>query len=342
MKKAIAVVASITILSLLCVIGFGIAAVAMGLPFAMDRIDRYVDFKSFVPYVNVGEIVSETIGVITVDDFVADQNQKESLDFQNEFLDLNGITKITIDVDAAKVEIKPITGDIANITVKSVGNTDYKRSLKAQINGKTAVIESHVNNFSSITLNRRTTVLIELPVKNYDTLAVSLNAGDLSLDSVTCDDFSLKLNAGNMDVKNITAKRATLDSNAGNIEVKDIFAKTLEIDNDAGQVVVHSAKGDVLKIKDNAGNVVIKDGCTFSEEIEASVNMGNIDIKLSRDVGFTLSYNTTMGRFENSFNGEITQSKRSEGITSREGTFTYGDGSCKISLKADMGNITIQ
>ncbi len=343
MKKAVIITAIITMCSLIFVIGFGVAAVAVGVPVAAGQISRLIGEDIDIPGVNVGQIIDRAFWDWDSDNysynFVADDSTSKTLDMTN-------VQKVEIKVDAARVEILPTESNTATVTVET-SSALGKRSLKVEASGSTATIESKlltekITGFSTI---NRTKVSIKLPKKQYAEVLVKLSAGDLTIQDTTCDKLELKLSAGNTTIKNATAEKMIIDCDAGNVDVKTAGVTDVDIDVDAGNVDLRDVKGKTLNVSVNAGNASMTGNSLFTNQIDGKVDMGNIDLKLSKDIGFTLKYESDMGSFLNQFDGKTsmtTSGNGSNNFMSRKGTLEYLDGACAVNLKINMGNITIK
>ncbi len=339
MKKAVIITAIVTVVSLLCVIGFGIAAVLMGLPVAADQIGRIIQGDRSIIGLNIGDFISEVFdGVDSSVSFVADDSQSKTLD-------LSGATRVEIRVDAARVEITPVQGNTATIRLDTAGVVRGKRSLRTEVSGNTAVIESRLNGVSvGFTGITHTKLYISLPEKQYEEIMIKLSAGDLSVSNPNCKRLDLKLDAGNTTIKNALADSMILSCDAGNIDVKTATVGTVDIDVDAGNVDLRDVKGKTLNISVDAGNTSLTGNSAFTDAIDAELNMGNIDLKLAEDIGFTLAFEADMGSFLNRFAGKSEMTSfgmNTEDFVSQKGSFEYLDGACAINLKINMGNITI-
>lgn len=341
MKKAIVIVAIVTMCSLLCVIGFGVAAVAIGVPVAAGQISKLINEDVHIVGMDVGQVIDRAFWDWDNDhaSFVADDSTSKTLDMTN-------VKRVEIKVDAARVEIAPVSGNTATVTVETF-NLTTRRTLKAEVSGDTAQIESKYmyDSISGLSGINRTKVYIKLPQKQYDKVLVTLNAGDLTIQDAVSAELGLKLNAGNTTIKNATADKITISCDAGNVDVKTASVTDMDIDVDAGNVDLRDVKGKTLNVSVNAGNASMTGDSLFTDKIDGEVDMGNIDLKLSKDIGFTLNYDSDMGSFLNRFDGKtsmISSGNDSNNFISRKGTLEYLDGACQINLKINMGNITIK
>lgn len=340
MKKAVIITAVITVVSLLCAIGFGIAAAASGIPVAIAQINRFWDFDLHSVY-QADELVDRVIG--TIDDFTDDFGDATAPLDRNTTatLDMSNATRVSIQVDAAQVNILPGDGETATVEVETT-SAPSRRTLNAIVSGDTAIIESRIAK-RSITLSEivRTKVTVRLPQKTYETVCVEMDAGDLSTENVDCRSLTLSLDAGNAVVKNTTAEDMTVSCNAGNINLQNAALTALSVDVDAGNITLKDVTGETLDATANAGMVSMSGDSLFTKAIDAKVDMGNIELLLSKDLGFTLDYDAQMGNFLNRFDGKTTISSHRGELVSQKGSLSYLDGACTISLKINMGNITI-
>ena len=83
-----------------------------------------------------------------------------------------------------------------------------------------------------------------------------LSAGDISISSIDCDDFSVDNDFGKIDISSVQASTLTVIANAGDINIFDVIATgNVLIDNDFGDVTIDSIKGSDLDVTLNAGKL---------------------------------------------------------------------------------------
>lgn len=298
MKKAIIIVSIITVVSLLCVIGFAVAAAATGIPVILNNIPGHIG------NIKIGDFISDNFNHTAVewdynwDDFVAEESQTKTLD-------LSQIDTVDISVDAAKLEIVKTQGTTAEILLETSKAAWNHRTFKAEASGSTASIDVSYRDNVNLDLKgiAHTKVTIRLPEKNYKKLKLNLNAGDFSMDSINCDETEVDLNAGNVEINNVSGKKLNITNNAGNAEIHEgcrftdeIIAKvnagniSLNIPKDSGFLIKYDCNmGTVMnhlsvdaEEDSDRGEFISKSGTIkYKDEsckIRLSADVGNIDI----------------------------------------------------------------
>ncbi|MFT8871893.1 MAG: DUF4097 family beta strand repeat-containing protein [Sporolactobacillus sp.] len=229
-----------------------------------------------------------------------------------------GITEVSIDAQAADVEVAPHAGGHIIVTANGSGNGYDPQGVTVTRSGSRLSISEHepvdslrVGFFSYMH------VTVQLPARAYRLLAVHTNAGNLSLRGIHgIGQLRAGSNAGNVRASSFSARSAAFSSNAGGISLSD-FTGGVTADADAGNIDMRTRQlsGDV-RAKSNAGDVAIH----FTDVPESvavdygsEIGSGNIHIP-----GLTY-LSKTQGMFR----------------------AVKGGGKYKIRVRTNAGNLTI-
>ncbi len=210
-------------------------------------------------------------------------------------------TSYEIDLPYGNITIMP--------TDKDEPYVEYKRRRDIEIqtkedNGHARLKVKMPNRLSKLFFIDEEDVRINfyLPKDKLTSLEVTFNAGLLKINDIEADEFSLKMAAGNAIIKGCEFDTIETDLSAGNLN--------LYIDEDTQRVNSH-------------------------------VSAGNMKLMLPEDIkGFDLTYKADLGNISNNLSFNIDSSTNGFAID-RRGEISYGDKSCKIELKVEVGNISI-
>lgn len=134
--------------------------------------------------------------------------------------------------------------------------------------------------------------------------------------------------------------RVSVAASANDLTIKDIQARKMEVQLSAGDVLIEDCNITEMKSELNAGNFEFyaKKGI---QKINSTVNAGNMDLYLPKNIdGFVCRYDVALGNFDNDSDFDI-KGVDDGRIINGEGEFSYGDESCKITLKVSAGNIIL-
>ncbi len=162
----------------------------------------------------------------------------------------------TVTIDAEVGEVKIINADVSEITVKYFADEKIKVNVEEK-DGNLSVTQK-INGMFFQTYGGEITVEIPNALTNLK-LNVELNAGNVTAENLTANEFAVDVDAGTAKMKNVTATTLTSDVDAGEIELNTVTAHTLNAKVAAGQIT-----GDKIT----------------AERVTASVDTGEIDLKI--------------------------------------------------------------
>ncbi len=245
---------------------------------------------------------------------------------------------------------------------------DKGELIKIKLFGRTLVSYGNVSNFGgenhSIVLN------VKVP-KGMPKLNATVSSGSISVSEIALNELKATSASGDVGFLETEANRLEAVTASGDINVSGGQFQTGKFTTASGSINVNGSKIQTGSMTTASGNISVREGstgevkyttasgniklCTDAEAYECGTASGNIKVK----AGGTLkkaSLNTASGNvqfnLENAAGVEATVRtmsgtakvawKEETRITAKKGTFRYGDGSCKVNIKAMSGNINVQ
>ncbi|MCL2559604.1 MAG: DUF4097 family beta strand repeat-containing protein [Turicibacter sp.] len=221
--------------------------------------------------------VSDTIsGVVSKATF---ENAVESGTLTSEIVDVTGVTKIIINAENQKVDIKKTTYPTARVRLT-------KGILAVKVEGDTLYIDAREVRrkvgFISLSLKIEFPELkVELPEAIYDLIQAKTSNAKIEIENFNTELLDLKSSNGKLEVATLEAKALKLKTTNGKVEVKnatgEIKAETLhgkiELREVAGNVSARTSNAKV-ELKGITGDV---DAVTSNGKIELQGITGKID-----------------------------------------------------------------
>lgn len=144
-------------------------------------------------------------------------------------------------------------------------------------------------------------VLVYLP-KEFNSLRVNTNGGYSLVNNIDAEKLNVNVTGGHSEIKNSSFKDITSIVNAGNLELYSSLNTT---------------------------------------NIKSTITAGNTKLYLPSNIqGFSCNYNVLAGNINDktSFDGK---NKQFNLLLNKNGTFEYGDKSCKIEIEVSGGNLDL-
>lgn len=320
MKKAVIITSIITVLALLCTIGFTVGVAVSGVTLVAnsnlstipDSVMSILDIvEEFVPALeiedelraeireeienydgNMGEVISGLFNE------AFDESKYTNTILQKEY-NASEISAIKLNLDLGSVKLVKADGDKAVVTVKSRGNfnfsdtdaTLFNRTLSVKISGGPSMFTKDDFEIANGVL-----AIIALPEGAYSQLKADIDAGGIFIDGIS--------------------------------------ARVIELDIDAGNAEIRNTKGDVLIADVDAGNIVVGENNRFEQSIDIKADCGNVTLSLPADLGYFLNYKINMGSF--------TAEQPIGTDSSLQGNYTNLGGGAQVDVKVDLGNVTLK
>ena len=167
-----------------------------------------------------------------------------------------------------------------------------------EVNSANVKFTSRVNLFASFA-NKNTidVYLADNVIDNY--LKITLNAGELTADEISCKSCDLKVNAGKVNTNIFVEEKLNINMNAGELKMESSVAPTLNASLNAGKLNIKSEFNTLdfkvnagefnltcddskdnytINVKKNAGSSNVSNGGSGSKRIDGKINAGKFNV----------------------------------------------------------------
>jgi DUF4097 and DUF4098 domain-containing protein YvlB len=240
----------------------------------------------------------------------------DTLTIQN---DITGVTFIPGDTDEIKVHLVGTvpSNRAKDITIDAVteGSNAWKVNIrqnrKANIVFNLNELKNLIGNFDN-----RLRTEVTLPNKMYKAITVSSDSGFLNL-------------------KEVKAETLTATAHSGAITVDRFEGKKLDLQADSGRINVGDGQGNVhLRASSGMINAKLHD---IGDSVSLEVDSGRINLQLSPPPS-SATYDVSTDSGKVTFDVAKTTQHHMDNRSVRA---TSGDGTKKVTVKADSGSITV-
>lgn len=145
----------------------------------------------------------------------------------------------------------------------------------------------------------------------------------------TCDDLEIDSASARVEITDLTINNVDFDGASGICDFDNCNVGHLDLDTASGNV---RFSGTLTELDCDAASA----SCTIRlqnspSRIDADMVSGDLDLALPEDCGFTVSLDALSGDFSSDF-----------ATTRQDDYYIYGNGSCRISISALSGDVTIR
>lgn len=261
------------------------------------------------------------------------------------------VKHVVIKSDQADIRILPSpTGKVYTELSEKAGQTvvDIEReedTLKITIRAKETKFKILGISFI-FSKDSHSVVTIYLPEKLYETVNVKSDHGEISIEHLQMKQLLIRSDQGRTELRHILSSKSEVFVDTGRIVTKDCNFTEAQLKTDTGRIVVKRSKAERWNIETDTGRIVLKHA---AGDITAHTDTGRI-IYEAQDVTSPLYLKTDTGNIELLTNEPLqnatVKAKTDMGKISiygdRKRTAVFGDGILPISLKTDMGNISVK
>lgn len=222
----------------------------------------------------------------------------------------DGIRDIEIEWAAGSVTLRP--GDTDTITFfETDGLSEKDKMVWRQTGDKLVIHFSQTENYFGINIDRSKDLLITVP-RDW-----------------VCDDLEINAASARVDITNMTINGVNFNGASGDCHFSNCHVGELDVDTASGNI---RFTGTLESLDcDAASASCIIHVTNVPLRIEADMASGDLDLTLPEDCGFTVSLDALSGNFSSDF-----------ATTTQNGNYVHGDGSCRISVTAMSGDVTIR
>lgn len=225
---------------------------------------------------------------------------------------------------------------------------DEEKMVKVTLFGRTIISYGNINTFSNE--GQSIKLFVRVP-KKVPKLTARVSAGNIHISQLDLEALESTSGSGNIKISEAKARQMKAHTGSGNIAVSGSDFQSGKFDTGSGNVKVENAKGEELKCVTGSGNVKVTD--STAREIKLSTGSGNIKasvrtaekIKMSTGSGsIKLNLEQADGMEATIGNGSgsahITW-KGGERQKVKNGTYTYGNGACRVKAGTGSGSVDI-
>lgn len=241
-------------------------------------------------------------------------------------------------VSTSSTNISIIPADTKEIKIHYYGYTKIglpKLEIELE-KGKLIVREKNKINISiGLNFNSQNLKLdVYVPSSYAGNLDISTSSGNASIDSLTLNRFGFSSSSGDLYAASLNTSFSELNTSSGDITIKELSG-SLHFNSSSGNLTANGIDltGD-LSAKSSSGEITV--GFTgLKGNISTGTSSGDVRLKLPRDTGFAVEFDTSSGDFNTDF--PITADEKS-GPSVRT---TSGDGNIAIRSNSSSGSLQI-
>lgn len=222
---------------------------------------------------------------------------------------ISEIKEIEINWVSGNIKIGSGTNDKIIVSESEVDKEDYK--MVCRQDGSKLIIDycKKKNNFGiNVPLSKELT--IELP-GNW-----------------TCDSIDVETASADIYITDLSIRELDVESASGKCEIVSCIVGEFDIDTASGDIYFD---GSVTNLEVDAASA----NCKFFIEnspksLDFDMASGDVELVLPDDQGFSCKVDTVNGQIYNHYAEHH-----------KKGSYTHGDGSCRIQIQAISGDVTI-
>lgn len=184
-------------------------------------------------------------------------------------------------------------------------------------------------------------LVIYLPERNYDYLAIQSVKGDIHFESLLARDLYIKLSSGNLSFDQLEASMLEVHLSKGNVHLKETKLKDLLVSTVNGDVRV-IGEVESSDIKTVHGDVVLTLAGENMVRLSANSVKGDLKLALPAGMSFEIEAKTVLGQVKS----RLTASEKS--LADKEASkiyrfFRIAEGKlCQVKLNTTKGNILLK
>ena len=204
---------------------------------------------------------------------------------------------------------------------------------------------------------------------SVDTFSGNTASGDVTMKEASAKQIQLKVASGDLELTGIRAVGLKVNSASGHIEIEDAKTETAQVSTASGDIEIEDAKAQTAQISTASGDVDLKGisaddlsvesasgdiaACAEVKKCHCGAVRGDIDLKATGpaeqisvnavrgDIYLTLEGAGGMKAEVAAHYGTAHISWAGECKKVSAGTYTFGDGSCRVEASTRSGNLEI-
>ncbi|AFC31638.1 hypothetical protein PM3016_4906 [Paenibacillus mucilaginosus 3016] len=249
--------------------------------------------------------------------------------------------RIAIHSGSTDVRVIPAASDKIHARLMGKASPDYADQLKLEVKPQNGTLQIGVVEPDSIHIGINLTeleLIVELPPKDWESLSIRTQSGDLKLDDLKGSEVAAEASSGDIEARRIEAAGFKLRTTSGNIRSEEFKGQELTFQAESGDVILvrgHSA----LKGSTGSGSITVE-----TEEIlhPADLSAGSGDVTVQSDrrpPSLHLDYRSSSGSGSILWDGfvYVDQSEDGERISG-----AFGAGEIPLKVRTSSGSFTLQ
>lgn len=226
----------------------------------------------------------------------------------------SAVRELEIEWAAGDIKIYPSNTD--QITIREDGLTDEKYAMVVEKKGSTLEID-YCNDAFGVGFG----ISFGAEIKKDLTITVPRDW--------VCDSLEIDAASATVEVTDLTIREVDFDGASGTCDFDNCTVDELNIDTASGDVRFVGTL-DILDCDAASASVyaVLKN---VPHRMDMDSMSGDLELYLPDDAGFTLAMDTAAGELDTDFE-----------IQHKDGRMVAGDGTCRISISALSGDVTIR
>ena len=202
--------------------------------------------------------------------------QEKTIDYDEAF------NKIEIDAQSYPVKILKSNDARAHLRIR----TDENHNLKFGTDGDTFKITEKYEAKKNINIDlgiwdeffgidNEKIICLYLPEKEYESITLNADAGDVEIDGLKIKNLTAELKAGSFDLKNISIESGEIKCKAGEVEIDGSILNNSNIYASVGSIDIEKSKLKNVNLEAKLGDIDVND-CEYDGG-SMRVNMGVIE-----------------------------------------------------------------
>ncbi len=278
----------------------------------------------------------------------------EDLAFADQYDRVEGFSEVfssdilSLSIDNKVGVVKIYEGTSSDLTVNYEKKVKSRNAFEAEINkamesitvaikennNKLEIAVSMTKDLENIFRNRAVAFEIFIP-SGVKEVYIENSVGAAELVGLDVDYIKSNISVGEIKISNSSAKEVNINTSTGSIKLDNTQlvgrAKT-----STGSIEIYGGKltGDTI-LESSTGSIKVSAGLAEGSSYNFSSKTGSIQVDLQEDYAFKLDAKTSIGSIETNLQLKDVYSQK--GIL----TGTIGDGGGKITLRTEVGSVTI-
>ena len=189
-----------------------------------------------------------------------------------------------IEIDAQSYPVKILKSNDANIHVRY--RTDENNVIKIGNDRDTLKITEKYDTKKSVNIdlgiwydifgiNNEKNIYIYLPEKEYESIKLKADAGDVEIDGLKIKNLTAELKAGSFDLKNMLIESGEIKCKAGEVEIDGSILNNSNIYASVGSIDIEKSKLKNVNLEAKLGDIDVN-SCEYDGG-SMRVNLGSIE-----------------------------------------------------------------